>query len=272
MNIKTKLDALGITPKKRWGQNYLQDNSIAKEITAFANIATNDQVLEIGPGLGMLTKKILAKTPNLTAIEYDRGLELELRRTFPNLNLIMGDAREFELSTLYHKEKFILISNVPYSISSEIILWIIANRKYLKCASLLLQREFAERIAASPSTRAYGSLSVLVSRYATHELGLVVSGDSFYPTAKVESRLIKLNILDTPIRAEIDDQLFERVLRASFGHRRKTLLNSLLDSKLFDTKEQTKAVLSKANIDGTRRAETLSLEEFLSIAEASPNH
>jgi len=149
-----------------------------------------------------------------------------------------------------------------------VCLWIIKNRAHISRACLLLQKEFAERLAAGPGSKAYGSLTVFRNLYADAELGPEVPGTSFYPKAKVASRLIRLTPLSEP-RVQIpSEELFEKVVRASFATRRKTLLNCLTAASFFESKDQTREVLESIEIDPIRRAETLSLQEFANLTRA----
>ncbi len=274
--IKSRLARLGIEPRKSRGQNFLANPVIADEILAFSGVERSSVVLEVGPGLGALTERLVFLGCEFYALEVEEGFVKLLLEEFPKLRpeqIICADALEIDPaaigSGLGVKREFELVSNVPYSISSELVLWVIKNRAAFVSASLLLQKEFAERLGAEPGGRDYGSLTVLRSVFFDAELGPVVAGSEFYPETEVESQVIKLTRRKVP-RVELEDtEYFEKVVRAAFSKRRKTLLNSLGASGVMGSKEEVGELLERCGIDGKRRAETLSVEEFGRIASLS---
>ena len=263
--VKRTLELLNVRPSKRRGQNFLVDRGSLSKVLDFAAVTTSDNVIEVGPGLGALSEELCRRSASYTAIEIESAFAGYLReRLGERGTVIEADVREVVLGRElpdvpggYH-----LVSNVPYSLSSEMTLWIIRNRAGIRRASLLFQREFAERLGASPGGKDYGSLTVLCSLFADSRLGPRIPGSCFYPSAEVESRLISFEILSSP-RIDVGDEgLFEELVRASFATRRKTLLNALSASRFFGTKAEAEAHLRKENIDPGRRAETLTLEEY----------
>lgn len=271
--VRQQLRDLAVTPSKRRGQNFLHDQSVIEELVEFARVSEQDNVVEIGPGLGALSSAIWRRCKNSFYVEIDSSLALELVDKLSGIEphrVLNRDIRSLSGVELFEKfggNKFVVISNVPYSISTEVVLWILENRQYISRASLLFQKEFAERLASPPGSRDYGSLTVFRSLYANARLGLVVPGDRFFPTTKVDSQAIELQILASP-RVEVDDlSFFEQVVRASFGSRRKTLLNSLGRSELSPDKTELSDLLQSIAIDPSRRAETLTLEEFVTLAK-----
>jgi 16S rRNA (adenine1518-N6/adenine1519-N6)-dimethyltransferase len=269
VKVKQVLDQLEIIPTKRRGQNFLLNSETAKSIVDFAKIPKDAAVIEIGPGLGALTEQILKHTKRFAIIEIEQKFCEFLKQTYPDLeNIYNTSFVEVELEAICKQlstDQVYLISNVPYSISSELFLWLINNRKYFNSASLLFQREFAERLAAKPGSREYGSLSVMCETFTNHKLGSIISGASFYPSAEVESRLIKVEICQNP-KFEIADQiLFEKIVRAAFSHRRKTIFNSLKSSSLSYSAEQIKLFLEQAGFDPIRRAETFSAQDYAKL-------
>ena len=274
MNVKTRLAALDLVPRKKKGQNFLKDPSAARAIADFSGAGAGEKVLEIGPGLGALTQALLALTPDICVVELEEKLCDELRRTLfarhPE-RVFCADIREFSAqcgAEALGAEKITVVSNVPYSISTDVVLWVLTQRPFIKSACLLLQEEFAARLGADPGERACGSLSILRAMYADVDLGFSVGGEHFYPRAGVSSRLIKLRIRKEPALAVADPVYFEQVVRAAFSHRRKTLLNSLTGSSLGIAKKRIDEALHTAGIAGTRRAENLTLEEFAALALA----
>lgn len=268
---KQALHTLGVTPSKRRGQNFLQNPAIADQIASFAEIRPGETVVEIGAGLGALTEMLLPYAANLWIVEIERELCTHLEKRFPEIpadRIVCADVRQQPLSTLLPAAsgKCVVVSNVPYSISSELTLWLFENRRQISRASLLLQREFAERLAAEPGSRAYGSLTVMRKCYAEAHLGAIVPGSEFFPPAEVDSRLVELRFYDEDLQKDIAPELFEHVVRAAFSQKRKTLLNCLTGAKLFSTKAETAEFLSKLGIDPGCRAEALEVDDFLRIA------
>ena len=270
---KRVLNRLGFRPSKRRGQNFLHSPAIVHTIVDFAQIAPEESVLEIGPGLGALTSEIIGRCRRFLAVEIEPQLCEYLLGEVPGLDerqLIQADVRALSLDDYRREaeEKFVVVSNVPYSVSSEVVQWIIANRRAISRASLLLQREFAERLAASPGGKDYGSLTVFCRFYSEVSVGPCVGGDAFYPAAEVESRLVRLQLLDKPRVEVADEEALFGLVRASFATRRKTLLNCLGASRYFPSKQAAAELLESVGIDSQRRAETLSLEEFARLANA----
>ena len=270
--IKRTLESLGVRPSKGRGQNFLFDPVWCEEIAQFAGLGSNDMVLEIGPGLGPLTAALLRRVRELHLLEIEEEFCRYLKREFPQLGesqIHHSDFRRFDLSQLERgDEKLLLVSNVPYSVSTGLITWFLENRSYFKRASLLLQREFAERVAAVPGTRAYGALSVYCQLYADCELGLIIPGTAFYPEAAVESRLLALRILPEPRIKVGDEARFLKFVHACFASKRKTLANSLFGAGEFANKSDAAEFLRRSEVDPNRRAETLSLAEFGRLFES----
>ena len=268
--IRNVLEEMGVAPRKSRGQNFLYNPGSIEKIINFAQIeAGKDTVLELGPGLGALTEGLLTVAKNYYLIELEGKFAQYLKANISGLNdrnVFIEDGREFSIEKKIPQAflPLIFVSNVPYSISSDVVLWIIKNRKYIKRASLLLQREFAERIAANSGTKEYGSLSVLTKLYADIALGPIISGGSFFPQAEVESRMLELKILNQP-RFDVEQKIFEKVVRSSFGKRRKTILNSLAASKLFGEKSDIEQWLLQAGIFPGSRAEDLELADFAKL-------
>jgi len=274
MNVKQLLREMDLPPSKRRGQNFLIDHCAAEEIVQFAQVGADQAVLEIGPGLGALTQLLRSRTQKLLVVEIEEKLCEHLRRTvFKGREeaVLCADIREVaaaEICRMLGTDKIAVVSNVPYSISSEVVLWALQERRCLTQASLQLQQEVAERIAADPGERAAGSLSVLRCVYAEAELGSKVGGDKFFPPAEVSSRLLRLTMRAEPAVHIEDEQFFSVLVRAAFAHRRKTLLNSLCHARLRESKEEIARLLDQAGIESRRRAESLSLDEFAALTAA----
>jgi len=265
--IKRILAKLEVRPSKGKGQNFLFDSSSIEQIIEFARVTEQDEVLEIGPGLGVLSSQLVELSRSYSFVEIETKFRSYLLK---QLNLDEEQAIEQDIRKVkLEGEKKLVVSNVPYSISSEVILWCVENHKYISRACLLLQREFAERIASEPGERSCGSLSVLRALYGKCRLGAVVSGDNFLPPAKIESRLLEIEFYSEPLFPGIEQEKFEKVVRASFSHRRKTVINSLVNSGVFGfEKSQWKEVLEKAGIDSGSRAENIKLEGYVEMVRA----
>jgi 16S rRNA (adenine1518-N6/adenine1519-N6)-dimethyltransferase len=255
--IKNKLKSLNLRAQKSKGQNFLYDKEAIYSIVEFGE--PEGRVVEIGPGLGALTEILLEKVDNLEVIELEEKFCTELSSKFGSrLTIYNEDATKF----FPEGENIVAFGNLPYSRSTEIILHLLANRTALKRGTFLLQKEFSERLAARPNTKAYGSLSIAVQVWCDTRLGPIISGDKFHPKANVMSQVIRLDFRKEP--KIIIPKNFERIVRASFNQRRKKLFNSLLSSGYERSVIET--ALNKAEIDGSRRAETLTIEEFGRLA------
>ncbi len=266
---KTVLKELGISPHRSRGQNFLCDNSALLEILEFLSLAQETPVLEIGPGLGVLTKELLNNQRSYLGVEIEGGFVSYLKRALPlkDEQILQSDIRKVELEKISPLGKrWTVVGNIPYSISTDVLFWVLENRKIISRACLLFQKEFAARVAASPNSRAYGIPSIKRELYAECKLGPIISGDKFFPETKVDSQMIEL----IPRKDEphvSDFKLFDTILRASFAQRRKTLLNSLSQAHCSPKKEELAKLLLELGIDPKRRAETLSLQEFLRLTE-----
>lgn len=265
------LERLDVTPRKSRGQNFLLNDNRAESIVNFAAIAPNETVLEIGPGLGSLTQFILKHSHHALLVEKEPRFAEYLREKFvldSDLRKIIAmDIRDLELNSIASGE-IVVVSNVPYSISSEVILWTVRERAKILRASYLFQREFSERIAANPGTKAYGSLSVLCDVFFHRALGAVISGNEFFPVAEVESRLVKLTRREQPL-VEVDDWgFFEKVVRSCFHMRRKTISNNLLQAGYCQDRVQLDALLQSIEIDPRIRGETLNVQRFAALTNA----
>jgi len=261
---KDTLRDLNVRPTKERGQNFLIRPEIPQAIVEFGNVPPDAQVVEIGPGTGALTE-YLAGFKNLTLIEIEPNFCQHLATKYPDAKIINADVRTVDLSTI--GSDLYVFGNIPYVFSSEIVFHLIKCRTQVKQAVVMVQKEFAERIGASPCTRAYGSITVSAQLFADIELGLIVPGDAFHPPTEVQSRVMKLTFRETP-RAEVPDyEFFQIVVRAAFSQRRKKLPNSLMSQGRW-TKERVLEALAKAGISPDVRAETLSVETFAALTDA----
>ena len=259
--------------KKSLGQHFLTDLNIAQRIadSIFASAEKNNipaaekehiKVLEIGPGMGVLTQYLLENPRiDLTAIEIDRESVRYLKEHYPKLNLIEGDFLKKDLHELYHEDKFCIIGNYPYNISSQIFFKVLEYKEYVTTCSGMIQKEVAERIVSTPGKKAYGILSVLLQAWYDIEYLFTVDNNVFNPPPKVKSAVIRLH---RNKRTELgcDDKLFKTIVKSAFNKRRKQLKNSLhefLDG-LSTEDDNLKELL-------TKRPEQLSVEEFINLTK-----
>jgi 16S rRNA (adenine1518-N6/adenine1519-N6)-dimethyltransferase len=255
-----------IRAKKSLGQNFLKDPHYLAKIADSARIWTRDLVLEIGPGLGHLTHVLAARAEKVLALELDARLIPLLLKEFAenrNVEIVEADALEYPYASLTGKWK--VVANLPYYISTPIIQKLLGHRDKFDTLTLMLQKEVAERIASPPGGKEYGYLSVLVQLYAEPRIEFMVPAEAFTPKPEVDSAVITLDIRSAPAASLGDEGYFLRVVKAAFSQRRKTLRNSL--KQLDVSKERMAAVLDKTGIDLSRRAETLSVEEFAVLAD-----
>lgn len=258
---------------KKFGQNFLTDETILKTIIDCSKLSKNDCVLEIGPGMGIMTQILCEKAGRVLAVEIDRKLISILRVSlfgYENVEIINNDILKLDLKKVL-EEKFgdtpvKIVANLPYYITTPIIMKLLEDDINLKSITVMVQKEVGERICASPGGKDYGALTVAVQYRCIPRQILIVPPESFIPQPEVESMVVRLDSRDKPPVILKDEKLYFRVVKASFGQRRKTLLNALSAGNMGKTKEELKEILLRNGIDEKRRGETLSLEEFAKIA------
>lgn len=269
---KLLLKAWNLRPKKSLGQNFLSDPSTAENIVSKAHLSPEDVVLEIGAGLGALTTVLAPVVKKVYAVEKDRQL-IELLKTelltkrISNCEIIADNILYMDLQTLADKVggKFTVFGNLPYGISSQILIKIIQSRSTIERAILMFQRELAQRITAQPGGKNYGRITAML-RYCADIRTLVnVKASVFYPPPKVDSSVIETRFKSTTMYGSHDEAMLYAVIKAAFGNRRKTLKNALAASALRIDSKTAMEALKSAGIDPSRRAETLGPEEFVSL-------
>lgn len=264
MYTKDIVKRYGFKFSKRLGQNFLIDNSVLEDIIDSANVSPDDVVLEIGPGVGTLTRELLKKAKKVYAVELDSTLIPILKeelKEFNNLELINEDVLKLDLSELIKGESNVKVAaNLPYYVTTPIVLKLLNENLNFESLTVMIQKEVGERMAAEPNCKEYGSLSVLVQYYCNIQVIRKVSPKCFIPSPKVDSMVIKLTKLPVPSIKVRDKNLFFKIVRLSFNMRRKTLWNALKPLNI-DKVELQKA-FQNCNIDPKRRGETLSLDEF----------
>ena len=262
----TLLRKYRLLPKHSWGQNFLGDAGILSRIAAACGLRAGDTVVELGAGLGHLTEQLLATGARVIAVERDREMAAVLREVFgdrPGLTIVEANATTCSIRELAGVPCAV-VGNLPYHLSSEIIFHCLAQRADITRMVFTLQAEFAERLAAGPGSRTYGILSVQAQALCEVSLLFKIAAGAFHPKPEVDSAVVYLVPLSQPRCPLAGTPIFERTVRAAFAHRRKTLQNSLTGSGMLGAKE----ALTAAGIDPTRRAETVSVEEFGRLATA----
>lgn len=256
---------LNLRPSKGRGQNFLHDISVVHQIVKTADVRATDNVLEIGPGLGMLTGELLARAGNVTAIELDEVLASHLELAFatePKLTLIRGDALTIDLGETIGPKPVKVVANLPYSAGAAILQHVLEANLNLVSATLMLQLEVAERITAEPPDMSI--LSVATQTYATGEIAFIVPPDVFLPPPTVESAVIHLVPHHAPMITEADRERYFWLVNAGFRHKRKNIANSLeIESRR--PKADITGTLANAGIDPTRRAQTLTVDEWIAL-------
>lgn len=256
---------------KNLGQNFLIDDTVLEDIVAGAEVSKDDFIIEIGPGVGTLTRELLKKSKKVCSIELDSDLipilEEELKE-FDNFQLIHKDALKINFDEIIGEEKSVkVVANLPYYVTTPIIARLLKENYKFHSLTIMIQKEVAERIDAEPGGKDYGSLSVLVQYYCDTKIIRKVSPKSFIPQPKVDSIVIRLDRLSKPRVDVKDEELFFKVARQSFNMRRKTLRNAVKSLGIIDS-DKIEEAFQLANIDPQRRGETLSIEEFATLADS----
>ena len=257
-----------VKPKKFLGQHFLKDLKVAQDIADTVDACPNLPILEVGPGMGVLTQFLLPKERTVKVVEVDYESVAYLREAYPQLedNIIEDDFLKMNLQRLFDGQPFVLTGNYPYNISSQIFFKMLDNKELIPCCTGMIQKEVAERMSAKPSTKDYGAITVLCQYYTEPSIVANVPASLFVPPPKVDSAVLKLKVLDKPSVEVKDEGVFFRVVKAAFSQRRKTLLNCL-SANFPIPKDEISTLLESIGIAPSRRGETLSLKEFANIAD-----
>lgn len=258
-----------IKMSKKLGQNFLIKRGIVDEIVHAAELTVGEPVLEVGPGIGTLTQGLAQSGADVTAIELDRRLLEVLDTTlasYDNVRIIYGDVLKLDVPTIMNHKPFKVVANLPYYITTPIIMSLLESKLPIERLVVMVQKEVALRMVAKPGTKDYGALSVAVQYYTEPDIVLDVPPKSFLPAPAVTSSVIRCVLRDKPPVDVIDEKLFFRVVKAGFAQRRKTFSNTMKTTGL--TRDRIEELLAKANIDGQRRGETFTLQEFADVANA----
>ena len=253
--------------RRALGQHFLRDGGIARAIVDLVAPTAADLAVEIGPGQGALTGELARRAGRVLALEIDRVLVERVRAAFPAVEVLAADARAWDWTSLARPAggRALVVGNLPYSVGTTILTALTRAPRAIDAMALMLQREVAERVAAAPGSKVYGSLSVHVQLHWHVELALRVPPGAFRPPPKVESAVLRLAPLPSPRVDLQDEQRFEAVVRAAFARRRKTLANALAVG-LGLSVGATRDAATSAGVDPGRRAETLSIQEFAEVA------
>lgn len=269
------MEKYGFKFSKGLGQNFIIDENVLERIMDGSDISIDDVILEIGPGIGVMTNVLCEHAKKVVSIEIDKSLIPVLSETVghhENLKIINKDVLKVDLLGLVKEEfgeqKPKLIANLPYYVTTPIIMMFLEERIPVSDLIVMIQKEVADRIIAKPSTKAYGALSVVVQYFTEPSIVTRVSRGSFMPMPNVDSSVIRLKVRDNPPVELIDESLFFLTIKDGFGKRRKTLLNALSSGFLKITKEQAKMALDLAGIPENTRGEALSIDEFATLANA----
>jgi len=264
---------------KSLGQNFLTDGNVVNKIIDGSEIGPEDLVVEIGPGMGVLTAAAAEKAAKVVAVEIDQRLIPVLQDTlqeYPNVEIRQGDIMKTDVKELVDQisqdrpggfAAVKIIGNLPYYITTPILMKLLeeGGREYASSITVMVQKEVADRMRAVPGGKIYGALSVAVQYYCQVELLCIVPKEVFFPRPKVDSAVLRLVLRKNPPVELLSEELFFRVVKAGFGQRRKTLLNSI-SAGMAITKEEAERALVEAGIDPVRRAETLDMKEFANLA------
>ena len=258
-----------IKMSKKLGKNYLIKRGIVDEIVRAAELTPGEPVLEVGPGIGTLTQGLAQSGADVTAIELDRRLLEVLDTTlasYDNVRIVHGDVLKLDVPTIMNHKPFKVVANLPYYITTPIIMSLLESKLPIERLVVMVQKEVALRMVAQPGTKDYGALSVAVQYYTEPDIVLDVPPKSFLPAPAVTSSVIRCVLRDKPPVDVIDEKLFFHVVKAGFAQRRKTFANTMKTTGL--SKDRIEELLEKANIDGQRRGETFTLQEFADVANA----
>ncbi|MCM3798818.1 16S rRNA (adenine(1518)-N(6)/adenine(1519)-N(6))-dimethyltransferase RsmA [Caldibacillus thermoamylovorans] len=277
LRTRAILEKYGFTFKKSLGQNFLIDTNILNNIVDHAEITPESGVIEIGAGIGALTEQLAKRCKKVLSFEIDQRLLPVLEDTlspYPHVSIIHQDFLKADVhqaieTYLQEVNDIAIVANLPYYVTTPIIMKCLEDHLPFRSMVIMMQKEVGSRITAKPGTKDYGSLSIAIQYYTTAEIVMNVPKTVFIPQPNVDSVVVKLTKRDQPVVAVKDEQFFFNIVKFSFAQRRKTILNNLV-SQLENGKEKKArimAALEKAEIDPTRRGETLTIEEFAKLSD-----
>lgn len=275
-DTKFILKKYNISASKKLGQNFLVDDSVIESIIESAEVNKNDLIIEIGPGLGTLTSKLLEKAGKVIAVELDDRMISILEERFKlyhNFILLHEDILKVNLQELIKQnkenlEKVKIVANLPYYITTPIIMKLLEDRLEIESITVMVQKEVADRITAVPGEKNSGAITYSINYYAEAEKVVFVNKDSFIPSPEVNSEVIKLQIRKEPVVKVLNEEIFFKIIKASFMQRRKTLLNGLSNAGVLKNKEKLKEILNNMGLNNEVRGETLTIEQFAELANS----
>lgn len=273
-DTKFILKKYNLSANKKLGQNFLIDDDIIQNIIDAAELKETDLVIEIGPGLGTLTSKLLEKAGKVIAIELDEKMLKVLNDRFSlynNFILINNDVLKVDLNKIIEEnleqlKSVKIVANLPYYITTPIIMKLLESKLKIETITVMVQKEVADRITATPGDKLSGAITYSVDYYAKAEEVVFVSKSCFMPSPEVDSTVIKLEIRKEPKVNVLNEEMFFKVIKASFMQRRKTLINGLMNSGIIKDREKLNAILKEANIDSNIRGEKLTIEQFANLS------
>ena len=269
------LKKYNIKANKKLGQNFLIDDNVIENIIIAAGVTEEDLIIEIGPGLGTLTSKLLEKAGRVIAVELDENMLKILQDRFKlynNIQLINEDILKINLkelitSNLNNLKNVKIVANLPYYITTPIIMKLLEDRLNIESITVMVQKEVADRITAAPGDKLSGAITYSVNYYSTTEKVVLVGKECFIPSPEVDSEVIKLNIIKEPPVEVENEEIFFKIIKASFMQRRKTLANSLTNAGIIKDKESANRIFDKMNLKPDIRGEKLTIEEFAKLAD-----
>ena len=269
------MSSVNLHPKKKLGQNFLKDSQTSEMIIDRCNLTAADTILEIGAGLGAMTIPAARRVKKVYAVEMDQRIygllnsELLLNDT-SNVQVVQGNILTLPIKDFAEKagRKIILLGNLPYNISSQILVKLIHERVYVDCAIIMLQKEMGIRITAVPGSRDYGRLSVMLKYCADIRRIANLKATCFFPKPKIDSVVVEIKFRDSPREQADDEAFFFKTIKAAFSKRRKVLKNSLSGNILNIDSQTAERLLKKADIDPVRRAETLTVSDFVRLSNS----
>jgi 16S rRNA (adenine1518-N6/adenine1519-N6)-dimethyltransferase len=271
-SIRRELKEYGLIPQKKWGQHFLIDRNILNRVVRTAQVNQEDVVLEIGPGLGEMTFALALQARRVIAVEIDPKLVEILKKKavdYPNVEVIKGDILKIDFNQFFDREggRIKVVANLPYQISTPLLFRFTESKEVFSTLTLMLQKEIAERMVASPGGKEYGPLSIFVQLVWSLSIRFFVKPSAFFPSPEVESAVVHMVPKERPIVELRDEEWFTQVVRGCFGYRRKTLSNGLKHSGLSLPQDMERRI-ERIGIDPRRRPETLTIQEFARLAEA----
>lgn len=275
------MNKYNITASKSLGQNFLVDSEVVLGIVDSAKVSKEDLIIEIGPGLGTLTSVLLERAGKVVCIELDKRMVNIISDRFAlygNFEVINEDVLKVPLNSIIEEnlrdnnlKRAKVVANLPYYITTPIIMKLLEDRLNLTSITVMVQKEVAERLTESPGGKESGAITYSINYFADSEIVINVPNTSFIPAPEVNSSVIKLTLLNEPRVKVIDEQILFKVIKVAFMQKRKTLVNSLCNGRILENKEKVEEMLRKLNIDLKIRAEKLTLEQFAEIADYVKN-